>query len=110
MKKIFLPVILCVAMAMSANAQEIGNDNIYATGLKVIEDGAKIEFVLNAPGNATINFYKEGVKVHSIEKTGLEKGVNTISLTGVFPDAVKTNDKLTCRIIIHDNVIRCIKT
>ena len=99
MKKVFLPIVVCAAMAMTANAVEPGNANIYASGLKVVNEGSDVQFVLNAPGDVTINFYKDGKKVESIEKTGLEKGLNTVSLAGVFGDDVKENDQLTWEVV-----------
>ena len=99
MKKVFLPIVVCAAMAMTANAVEPGNANIYASGLKVVNEGSDVQFVLNAPGDVTINFYKDGKKVDSIEKTGLEKGLNTVSLAGVFGDDVKENDQLTWEVV-----------
>ncbi|MBQ7941743.1 MAG: hypothetical protein IJ328_04975 [Muribaculaceae bacterium] len=101
MKKIFLPIVVCLATAMSANAVDAGNANIYASGLKVLNGGSDVQFVLNAPGDVTVNFYKEGVTdaVYSISKTGLEKGTHTVSLTGVLPDAVKEGDQLSWEVV-----------
>ncbi len=76
-----------------------GDANIYASGLKLINNGTELQFTLNAPGDVSINFYKEKTKVHSIEEKGLEKGVHTISLTGEFPENVKENDQLTWEIV-----------
>lgn len=101
MKKIFLPIVVCLATAFNANAVDAGNANIYASGLKVLNGGSDVQFVLNAPGDVTVNFYKEGVTdaVYSISKTGLEKGTHTLSLTGVLPDAVKEGDQLSWEVV-----------
>ena len=39
MKKNLLTLAACAAIAMSANAVETGDANIYASGLKVTQDG-----------------------------------------------------------------------
>lgn len=83
--------------APQAMAVEAGDANIYATGLKV--NGNNVEFVLNAPGDVTINFYKGGDKVHSIVKENLAKGSYSISLVEEFPETLKTGDQLTWEVV-----------
>ena len=99
MKKKFLPIIMCAAMAMSANAVEVGEANIYASGLKV--SGNTIEFVLNAtPTNVVVNFYAEGVAepVKVITVDNAAKGFNTVSLEGEFED-LEANTSLTWEVV-----------
>lgn len=98
MKKTLLSI---CALALAANIQvvEAGNANIYATGLKVVNDGSEIQFTLNAPGDVKVNFYNGNEKVHTIEKTDLEKGVHTLPLVGIFPNTVNENDQLSWEVV-----------
>ena len=95
MKKLFLTVAACAAMTFSASAVEPGNANIYASGLKVSEDGNSIQFVANAPGSATIKFYKAGEQVWQIESIEVVKGVNVVDFAYKLPETVKAGDELT---------------
>lgn len=95
MKKIFLPIVVCLATAFNANAVDAGNANIYASGLKVSESGNSVQFIVNAPGTATIKFYKAGEQVLKIEGKEVIKGVNVVDLAYIFPETVKAGDELT---------------
>ncbi len=98
MKKIYLTIVACVAMAFSANAVEEGEANIYASGLKV--NGNNLEFVLNAtPTEVQVVFKDENdAVVKSITVDDAKKGVNTISLEGVFNN-VKANASLKWEVV-----------
>ncbi len=109
MKKIFLPIIACAAMAFNASAVEPGNANIYASGLKVSEDGNSIQFVANASGSATIKFYKAGEQVWQIEGKEVVKGVNVVDLAYKLPETVKAGDELTWDVTLSAEANETIK-
>lgn len=98
MKKNYLTIVACVAMAFSANAVEEGEANIYASGLKV--NGNNLEFVLNAtPTEVQVVFKdKNDAVVKTLDVADAKKGQNTISLEGVFNN-VKANTKLTWEVV-----------
>ena len=109
MKKIFLPIVVCLATAMSANAVDAGNANIYASGLKVSESGNSVQFIANAPGTATIKFYKAGEQVLKIEGKEVIKGVNVVDLAYIFPETVKAGDELTWDVTLKADANESIK-
>lgn len=92
---------MCAALlaAPQVMAVEPGNANIYASGLKVLNGGEEIQFVLNAPGSVTINFYNGTELVHSLTQENLEKGTHTLSLAEVFPETVVPGTELTWEVV-----------
>ena len=81
----------CAAVALNANAQ----GNIYASGLKV-NGNAEVQFVLNTtPSAVEINFYKDAVKVHTINVEGAVKGLNKVALDFTSVAGLAVGDNLT---------------
>ena len=101
MKKLYLGIMAFAALlaAPQVMAVEPGNANIYASGLKVLNGGEEIQFVLNAPGSVTINFYNGTEKVHTLSQENLEKGTHTLSLAEVFPETVVPGTELTWEVV-----------
>ena len=97
MKLKLLTLLSCIALTISAKAVEAGDANIFASGLKV--KGDNIEFMLNAtPKSLTINFYHDSALVHSLPVYNAVKGLNKVSLLGIFED-VATNTSLTWEVV-----------
>ena len=97
MKKNLLTLAVCAAIAMSANAVETGDANIYASGLKVTQDG--VQFVLNAtPTEVLVKFYNGETCVKTIKVDNAVKGLNKVDLEGVFEESV-ANTSLTWEVV-----------
>ena len=97
MKKNLLTLAACAAIAMSANAVEAGDANIYASGLKVTQDG--VQFVLNAtPKEVLVKFYNGETLVKTITVDNAVKGLNTVYLEGAF-EGIAANTSLTWEVV-----------
>ena len=95
----FLSLLACMALVFSAKALEAGDANIYASGLKV--KGNNIEFMLNAtPKLLTVNFYHESSLIHSLVIDNGVKGLNKVSLLGVFED-ILPNTPLSWEVVVE---------
>lgn len=108
MKKTLLSI-CTLALAANIQAVEPGNANIYASGLKVSEDGNSIQFVANAPGSATIKFYKAGEQVWQIEGKEVVKGENVVDLAYKLPETVKAGDELSWDVTLSAEANESIK-